>query len=48
MNVIDKDGLTVKTVDPAYEFKLIDIVTAILVVVLCFGVAGYASVFFGA
>lgn len=44
MKVIDKDGLTVRPLDPAYEFDLLDLLGAIVIVVICFGIAGYLSV----
>ena len=46
MNVIDKDGRTIKPLDPAYEFHIADLAMAVLIVVLCFGIAGYCSVIF--
>ena len=46
MNVIDKDGLTVREVHEGYEVKLSDFIAAIFIVAFSFFVVGYASVIF--
>ena len=42
--VIRADGRSLRRIDPIYEFSLRDLCAAVLIVVVCFGIAGYLSV----